>query len=46
MAGLCGVDTDDPDVPFSKQEFFDAIAEAKDEAVTDEEMQAVEKTDN
>ena len=46
MLGLCAVDTDAPDAPFSKKEFFDAIAEAKDEAVTDEEMQAAEKTDN
>lgn len=46
MIGLCAVDTDAPDAPFSKKEFFDAIAEAKDEAVTDEEMQAAKKTDN
>jgi len=46
MMGLCAVDTDAPDTPFSKKEFFDAIAKAKDEAVTDEEMQAAEKTDN
>ena len=46
LMGLCAVDTDAPDAPFSKKEFFDAIAKAKDEAVTDEEMQAAEKTDN
>ncbi len=46
MLGLCAVDTDAPDAPFSKKEFFDAIDQAKDEAVTDEEMQAAEKTDN
>ncbi len=33
MVGLCSVDFNQPDAPFSKQEFFDAIhkAEAKDE---------------
>ena len=31
MVGLCGVDTDAPDAPFSKQEFFDAIQDAKGE---------------
>ena len=46
MAGLCGVDTDAPDAPFSKKEFFNAMDEAKDEAVTDEEMQAAKKTDS
>ncbi len=46
MLGLCAVDTDAPAAPFSKKEFFDTIAEAKNEAVTDEEMQAAEKTNN
>ena len=46
MLGLCGVDTDAPDAPFSKKEFFNAMDEAKDEAVTDEEMQAAKETDN
>ena len=29
MLALCGVDFNQPDAPFSKQEFFDAIGEAK-----------------
>ena len=35
MIGLCGVDFNQPDAPFSKQEFFDAIHEAKGEDITD-----------
>lgn len=31
MIGLCGVDWDAPDAPFSEKEFFDAIHEAKGE---------------
>lgn len=29
MAGLCGVDMDAPDAPFTQKDFHDAIAEAK-----------------
>ena len=35
MIGLSHVDTDAPDAPFSKQEFFDAIHEAEDKEETD-----------
>ncbi len=37
MLGLCGVDINQPDAPFSKQEFFDAIHEAKGEDDSNEE---------
>ena len=39
MLGLCGVDFNQPDAPFSKQEFFDAIHEAKDINDSDTEDQ-------
>ncbi len=37
MVGLFGVDTDAPDAPFSKKEFFDAIGEAKGEDIDDDD---------
>ena len=44
MVGLCAVDTDTPDAPFSKKEFFDAIHEANGEDVNDSDVEG--KTDN
>lgn len=29
MVGLCGVDLESPDAPFTQQQFLDAIKEAK-----------------
>ena len=37
MIGLCTVDTDEPDAPFSNKEFFDAIHEAKGEDIDDDD---------
>ncbi len=37
MLGLCGVYFNQPDAPFSKQEFFDAIHEVKGEEDSNEE---------
>ncbi len=45
MAGLCGVDTDDPDAPFTKKEFFAAMNEAEGKDINDDEIREVEKTD-
>ena len=37
MIGLCTVDTEAPDAPFSKKEFFDAIHEANGEDIDDDD---------
>ena len=31
LAGLCGVDTDDPEAPFTKEQFSEAIKESRGE---------------